>query len=145
MPRTPESTWVEEAMVGGVGKPAQMGAFPCAHRSRRLQVGPILCMLLNNNALLLSCPRLPHKFPVVDLLTPACWGCLFTANSCLLPGFMLQIQLSSTQAPSTTGDTPFRLRCTELWHRPQSLHCPAFHRPSAAFLLNTLKVPFCPS
>ena len=87
------------------------------------------------------------KFPVVDLLTPACSGCLFTANSCLLPGSMLQIQLSSTQVPSTTRDTQFRLRCTGLRHRPQvqSLHCPAFHRPSAAFLFNTLKVPFCPN
>lgn len=70
--RTPESTWVEEAMVGGVGQPAQMGAPSCAHRSRRLQVGPILCMLLNNNASLLWCPRLPQ--------IPSCgspYSCLF--------------------------------------------------------------------
>ena len=59
-------------MVGGVGQPAQMGALSCAHRSRRLQVGPILCMPLNNNASLLWCPRLPQ--------IPSCWSpysCLF--------------------------------------------------------------------
>ena len=74
---------------------------------------------LNNDALLLWCSRLfLQTFPLVELLTSVPLGCLFTANSCPLPGSTLQTLFSSTQPPSATGDTQLRLGCTRLRYRP---------------------------
>ena len=73
--------------------------------------------------------------------------CLFTANSCPLPGSTFQTPLSSTQPPSATGDTQPRLRCAGLQLRlcVQFLLCSAFHRPATAFPSDLSKVSFCPS
>ena len=101
-------------------------------------------MPLNNDALALWCSRhLPQTSPVVELLTPVPAGCLFTHNSCPLPGSALQIPLFSTQSPSIRGDTWLRLGCAGLWPRPctQSLLCPAFHIAFTAFPFNPQKVP----
>ena len=103
---------------------------------------------LSNGILLLWCPRLfLQTLPIVELLTPVPSGCLFTANSCSLPGSMLQTPLSSTQPPFATGDSQLWLECAEQRCRPcvQFLLCPAFHRPSAAFSFDPPKVLFCPS
>ena len=145
---------VEEAVAWGEGEPGQVGA-PHSRRSLKpvggekgCNGGPIPCAPLNNDALLLWCPRLPlQTFVVVELLTPVPSGCLCTANSCPLPGSMFQTPLYSTQPPSTTGDTQLRLGCVRLRHRPwaQFSLCPAFRRLSAVFSFDPLKVSFCPS
>ena len=89
----------------------------------------------------------PHTFPVVMPFAPAPSGCFFTAKSCPLPGSALQTPLSSTRLPFTTGDSRFRLECTELPYRScmRFLLCLAFHRPSAVFSFDSLKFLFCPS
>ena len=109
---------------------------------------PVPCMLLNNDALLLWCPGIfPQTFLVGELLTPVPSGCLFTDNSCPLPGSTFQTSLSSIPPTSTIGDTQLRLECAGWQYRPsvQFLLCLAFHRLSAAFSFDSLKVPFCPS
>ena len=71
-----------------------------------LQWQPSLCTPLNNGALFLRWSGLLlQTFLVVELLSPIPSVCLFTANSCPLPGSTLQAPLSSTQPPSTPGDT----------------------------------------
>ena len=110
--------------------------------------GSTPCAPLNNDALLLSYLRFfPQTFPVVELLTPVLSGCLFTANNYLLPGSAFQTSLSNTQPPFTTGNSQFRLEHAEVRCRAcvQFLLCPDFHRPSAAFSFDPLKVLFYPS
>ena len=61
---------------------------------------PAPCAQFNSGALLLWCPGLlPQTFPAVELLTPVPSGCLFIANSCPLPGSMLQNPLSRPSPP----------------------------------------------
>ena len=135
---------------GSEGSPSQCQWMPKkpAGGGRGYNGGCAPCTPLNKDALLLWCPWLfLQTFPFVELLTPVPSGCLFTANSCPLPGSALQTPLSSTQPPFTTGDSQLRLECTELRCRPclPFLLCPAFHRPSPAFSIDPLKVLFCPS
>ena len=64
------------------------------------------CTPLENDTFLLWCPRFfLQTFPVVQLLTLVPSGYLFTANSCPLPGSVLQTPISSTQPPFATGDS----------------------------------------
>ena len=100
---------VEETLAQGGSRPAQVGALPVpaeAEEASSWRKGSTLCVPLNNDTLLLWYLRLfPQTFLVVKLLTPVPSGCLFTANSCPLPGFALQTPLSSSQLPFTTDDS----------------------------------------
>ena len=95
--------------------------------------GPAPCMPLNNDALLVQCPGiLLLTFLVVELPTPVPSGCLFTTNSCFLPGSVLQIPLSSTQHPSTTDDSDWDVQS-----------CGADHACSSYFVLSSISHPLC--
>ena len=84
----------------------------------------------------------------MELLTPVPSGCLFTANSCPVPGSALQTPLPSTQPHSTPVDTRGdTLGFAGLQHRPcvQILLCLAFHRLVVAFPSDLLKLLLCPT
>ena len=93
------------------------------------------CTMLDYDVLLWCLKLFPQTFPVVVPIASAPSGCLFIAKSCPLPGSALQTTLSSTQLLFATGDSLFRVECSELRCRScmQFLLCPASLRPSAAF------------
>ena len=113
--------WAGKADPGLSGGWSCLGVCPCLCPWRLGQCGmvalPFACHLTMDLASKVA-QAPPPILPAVKPLLLTAPGSFLTNNSCPLPGSTLQTPLSSTQPPSSPGNTQIWLGHSKLWHIP---------------------------